>query len=114
MDPRVLRNLRGQSAGHGYAAARFTQHERRKVIEGAAKTGTPENDICTNNGAVGPADAVFEDLAEHRQTVQRSEEHTSELQSRQYLVCRLLLEKKKKIRPIRTSLHSASHASIYT
>src|SRR3712207_7560715 len=30
---------------------------------------------------------------EHR----RSEEHTSELQSRQYLVCRLLLEKKKNI-----------------
>src|SRR3712207_8299610 len=28
----------------------------------------------------------------------RSEEHTSELQSRQYLVCRLLLEKKKKNR----------------
>src|SRR3712207_8477141 len=27
----------------------------------------------------------------------RSEEHTSELQSRQYLVCRLLLEKKKQI-----------------
>src|SRR3712207_8920473 len=31
--------------------------------------------------------------AEHEE---RSEEHTSELQSRQYLVCRLLLEKKKK------------------
>src|SRR5258707_8650919 len=30
----------------------------------------------------------------------RSEEHTSELQSRQYLVCRLLLEKKKKIATI--------------
>src|SRR3712207_7172061 len=30
--------------------------------------------------------------------VRRSEEHTSELQSRQYLVCRLLLEKKKKKR----------------
>src|SRR3712207_7093470 len=29
-------------------------------------------------------------------TGRRSEEHTSELQSRQYLVCRLLLEKKKK------------------
>src|SRR3712207_8872058 len=28
---------------------------------------------------------------------ERSEEHTSELQSRQYLVCRLLLEKKKEI-----------------
>src|SRR3712207_4926254 len=31
-----------------------------------------------------------------RVSVDRSEEHTSELQSRQYLVCRLLLEKKKK------------------
>src|SRR3712207_7020991 len=31
----------------------------------------------------------------HRDAHQRSEEHTSELQSRQYLVCRLLLEKKK-------------------
>src|SRR3712207_8056014 len=32
--------------------------------------------------------------------LERSEEHTSELQSRQYLVCRLLLEKKKKIRRV--------------
>src|SRR3712207_8639403 len=31
----------------------------------------------------------------HRVVDGRSEEHTSELQSRQYLVCRLLLEKKK-------------------
>src|SRR3712207_7147725 len=35
---------------------------------------------------VGPLHAAF---------LERSEEHTSELQSRQYLVCRLLLEKKK-------------------
>src|SRR3712207_8012871 len=33
----------------------------------------------------------------------RSEEHTSELQSRQYLVCRLLLEKKKKKQTTRAS-----------
>src|SRR3712207_8414776 len=32
----------------------------------------------------------------------RSEEHTSELQSRQYLVCRLLLEKKKKNNQFKT------------
>src|SRR3712207_7375567 len=40
-------------------------------------------------------------------TNERSEEHTSELQSRQYLVCRLLLEKKKKIieAPVRKILH---------
>src|SRR5947209_18478134 len=31
----------------------------------------------------------------------RSEEHTSELQSRQYLVCRLLLEKKKKAHKVK-------------
>src|SRR3712207_8266462 len=37
---------------------------------------------------------------------QRSEEHTSELQSRQYLVCRLLLEKKKKF--TRKPLHFVS------
>src|SRR3712207_7743942 len=36
-------------------------------------------------------------LPEERVGAGRSEEHTSELQSRQYLVCRLLLEKKKKI-----------------
>src|SRR3712207_8269136 len=39
-------------------------------------------------------------------SVARSEEHTSELQSRQYLVCRLLLEKKKT-----KSLHYLSHTS---
>src|SRR3712207_7753363 len=33
-----------------------------------------------------------------RMMVERSEEHTSELQSRQYLVCRLLLEKKNKVK----------------
>src|SRR3712207_6979578 len=35
-------------------------------------------------------------LARRCDVLVRSEEHTSELQSRQYLVCRLLLEKKKK------------------
>src|SRR3712207_7189478 len=35
------------------------------------------------------------DVAVHLVPSERSEEHTSELQSRQYLVCRLLLEKKK-------------------
>src|SRR3712207_8849857 len=39
-----------------------------------------------------------------RDLATRSEEHTSELQSRQYLVCRLLLEKKKKTKA--TSIYS--------
>src|SRR5258707_10169018 len=45
-----------------------------------------------------PADAPFGATVDRgdRYSHERSEEHTSELQSRQYLVCRLLLEKKKK------------------
>src|SRR3712207_6971241 len=39
----------------------------------------------------------------------RSEEHTSELQSRQYLVCRLLLEKKSKTDKIFQSLLTITH-----
>src|SRR5258707_9003908 len=41
----------------------------------------------------------------------RSEEHTSELQSRQYLVCRLLLEKKKKKTTIKR-LHVATPTKV--
>src|SRR3712207_7504113 len=42
----------------------------------------------------------------------RSEEHTSELQSRQYLVCRLLLEKKKKNMSYTATLHSSNDQSV--
>src|SRR3712207_7465964 len=41
---------------------------------------------------------------------QRSEEHTSELQSRQYLVCRLLLEKTNTLLPSLFPLHSQHSA----
>src|SRR3712207_7499922 len=41
---------------------------------------------------IAPRDRA-DDLAQHPLQGRRSEEHTSELQSRQYLVCRLLLEK---------------------
>src|SRR3989442_9414581 len=43
---------------------------------------------------VAPQDFLDDDAVSRRVT--RSEEHTSELQSRPHLVCRLLLEKKKK------------------
>src|SRR3712207_8082395 len=46
--------------------------------------------------AAGTAADVAPHLAARGIAAGRSEEHTSELQSRQYLVCRLLLEKKKK------------------
>src|SRR3712207_7169661 len=45
-------------------------------------------------GLSGGVDSSVAAMLIH-QAIGRSEEHTSELQSRQYLVCRLLLEKKK-------------------
>src|SRR3712207_7788163 len=47
-----------------------------------------------------PAGGLFDDHRYEWAHGPRSEEHTSELQSRQYLVCRLLLEKKKKPTPL--------------
>src|SRR3989441_3782615 len=47
--------------------------------------------VYLNNASIGPIPERT------RRTLDRSEEHTSELQSLAYLVCRLLLEKKKKI-----------------
>src|SRR5690606_39871700 len=47
---------------------------------------------CTGSGGVG-----FIFICAH---MERSEEHTSELQSRENLVCRLLLEKKKHCEPV--------------
>src|SRR5207253_9710207 len=49
-------------------------------------------------GAARPARRVVAVLAERVAQLLRSEEHTSELQSRGHLVCRLLLEKKKQAR----------------
>src|SRR3989449_3326441 len=43
-----------------------------------------------------PRSVGFGHVAPRQQRLRRSEEHTSELQSRLHLVCRLLLEKKKK------------------
>src|SRR3712207_7251038 len=62
-------------------------HRRRAVVVEAHRIGfgvTRHRD----HGCEVPREAL------HRKVVGRSEEHTSELQSRQYLVCRLLLEKK--------------------
>src|SRR5690606_41992675 len=59
-----------------------------------------EHTLRAQPGAV----AGIEPLGEGRAEAARSEEHTSELQSRENLVCRLLLEKKKKLERNATSL----------
>src|SRR5258707_7416659 len=65
-------------------AARLLRRAPRRVHDPRDDLGVGELD----DDAVADATRDAECL--------RSEEHTSELQSRQYLVCRLLLEKKKK------------------
>src|SRR5258707_3905884 len=52
-------------------------------------------DPAFRDDAVSLALAAGEQALRDNNNETRSEEHTSELQSRQYLVCRLLLEKKK-------------------
>src|SRR5256884_5487033 len=55
--------------------------------------------------ATGGAPTLFIQLSTNNVIISRSEEHTSELQSRLHLVCRLLLEKKKNTscNPIRSN-----------
>src|SRR3712207_7116432 len=49
-------------------------------------------DAANGKGKIGVRNGIY---LNNETAANRSEEHTSELQSRQYLVCRLLLEKKK-------------------
>src|SRR5690554_7789458 len=68
-------------------------------------TGSPGQVLLTypRDGAVRDIRAKRLNNTEQTQSVVfsfRSEEHTSELQSRPHLVCRLLLEKKKTLTPI--------------
>src|SRR5690554_955653 len=57
-------------------------------------TGYSEKDLLDNN-RLSYMSLIHQDDTERLDRVIRSEEHTSELQSRPHLVCRLLLEKKK-------------------
>src|SRR3712207_7081725 len=72
---------------------RVRRHRRGAPAQGArgAARAHPARQLAARVGGAGPRLASAQPLA-------RSEEHTSELQSRQYLVCRLLLEKKKYIK----------------
>src|SRR5690554_7343073 len=58
-----------------------------------------------------PGVHVISDTQRAFQVTRRSEEHTSELQSRPHLVCRLLLEKKKPLADITTAALPATSAN---
>src|SRR5438445_2815158 len=84
----------------GLATALFLalKLEKPLLLEGEAGVGKTE--AAKALAAVLDTPLIRLQCYEGIDADQRSEEHTSELQSRQYLVCRLLLEKKKKNKEI--------------
>src|SRR6476620_1973058 len=79
-----LRNRPAPSGGTNRPCSDPTYHRAMHSVRSLV-TGQP-----------GDAPGGVRTIANPARLDERSEEHTSELQSRQYLVCRLLLEKKKK------------------
>src|SRR5690625_7697458 len=81
----------------------FTQPDQREPAHGRQCRPAINRRGATANRGFDPVAAGLDEAVEHLlrrgsgafNPTQRSEEHTSELQSRGHLVCRLLLEKKK-------------------
>src|SRR3712207_8149526 len=91
----------------------FPLHDALPIFEELAERDLLPFEAAVEAGVPGVTLAhalyPFSDFTEPA-SLSRSEEHTSELQSRQYLVCRLLLEKKK----ISNIIHRCSIKRSYT
>src|SRR3712207_6928153 len=73
----------------------LAEHREELLGQGRGSDAGAVDGRHHGDGAAGHLEARV--LGTAAEDGERSEEHTSELQSRQYLVCRLLLEKKKDI-----------------
>src|SRR2546429_5090618 len=96
----------GSTKGLGRAVAKALAHEGARV----AINGRHEESVqhAAQQLSSESAQAVMPFVADVGDPA-RSEEHTSELQSRLHLVCRLLLEKKKKIKTMANSVCRQIH-----
>src|SRR5687768_18055044 len=74
----------------------YTTLFRSGVAAGAGRSGQAEDEGVADLAGEGPRLERGDPHRAEARLMERSEEHTSELQSRLHLVCRLLLEKKKK------------------
>src|SRR2546429_2232797 len=78
-----------------------------------ACVGLQRETICSRDHRVGKNDVIrVEECFQRGYAGARSEEHTSELQSRLHLVCRLLLEKKKQSRSTQRTCHLTTSAML--
>src|SRR3712207_7158014 len=82
----LFRSLDQPVLGLRHGDALYPYGRKRRELPATSRGGGAGGDLAVHR-CVLDAQAALQRL--------RSEEHTSELQSRQYLVCRLLLEKKK-------------------
>src|SRR3712207_3951515 len=90
----MLDSLDGDERTGARIVHRALEEPIRQIAENAGADGSIVVDkVRSQSDSVG-----FNALSGEYENLVRSEEHTSELQSRQYLVCRLLLEKKKRER----------------
>src|SRR3712207_7162860 len=81
-----------------YEASRNDIRQMTETVLDTSRRALTSGDLRAARDSVRravSADLADEDTVYAALWLKRSEEHTSELQSRQYLVCRLLLEKKK-------------------
>src|SRR3712207_8428186 len=86
--------FRSQQPPNGTVVVSVEHSAGRAVLRGrCTKQGTDAVEGSLSTGEIGSATAELHRVLAHWLNLPRSEEHTSELQSRQYLVCRLLLEK---------------------
>src|SRR2546421_7945050 len=85
LEVNLISRLNSRLAGKGYRV--FPANIRIKVPSAPPYRYADVSALC--------GEAKFEEIGGIRAVTNRSEEHTSELQSRSDLVCRLLLEKKK-------------------
>src|SRR3712207_7890141 len=86
----------------------YTTLFRSRASRGVPRPPRAGGRVGLASGIGGRSDPAAEhelpDERSDRPSGHRSEEHTSELQSRQYLVCRLLLEKKKTLNYIHSAI----------
>src|SRR2546422_10673438 len=89
---------------------RFTEADVGGLYGGDTVTeGLQAGTLVVGNPAIQFHQGDFCDRRKLRETTRRSEEHTSELQSRLHLVCRLLLEKKKHFVNVFSQIDTKSH-----
>src|SRR5438445_10046582 len=82
----LFRSIRRRQGSLGFAQGRQPRHHAARCLHGRIEFISPIGHLLGSGTA--------ELAAADGRAIGSSEEHTSELQSRQYLVCRLLLEKK--------------------